>query len=88
MLKEEYTKSPTSRSTTLADSTPLIHKEKLKPSKEVKVKAVYHDPCRLGRRLGVFDEPREVLASIPGLELLEFERSRKNSLCCGGGGGV
>jgi Fe-S oxidoreductase len=49
---------------------------------------VYHDPCALGRGCGVYDEPRAVLKSIPGLELLEIPHySREYSLCCGGGSG-
>jgi len=48
----------------------------------------YHDPCDLGRNGGVFDAPREVLGSIPGLTLLELENSRAQSICCGGGGNL
>lgn len=65
----------------------LIKDEKIRLSKEVPAKVVYHDPCYLGRHNGIYEEPREVLKSIPGLELLEFERNRRYSLCCGGGGG-
>jgi heterodisulfide reductase subunit D len=48
----------------------------------------YHDPCDLGKRSGIFDEPRYVLEHIPGLELREMASYRQNSLCCGGGGNV
>ena len=48
----------------------------------------YHDPCDLGKRSGIFDEPRYVLESIPGIELREMANHHQNSLCCGGGGNV
>jgi Fe-S oxidoreductase len=65
----------------------LIKEGKLPFSQTVKKKVVYHDPCFLGKQNGVFDPPREILRQIPGIELLEFERSREQSLCCEGGGG-
>jgi len=64
-----------------------VEKGKLKPARAVKKKVAYHDPCFLGKRSGVYDEPRKILRSIPGLELVEMKRSRENSFCCGGGAG-
>jgi len=43
----------------------------------------YHDPCRLGRGSGLYEEPRELLGLIPEARLLEMGRNRENSLCCG-----
>ena len=65
----------------------LIDQGKLKFSKKVNKKVIYSDPCYLGRHNDIYDEPRKVLQSIPGLEVIEFPDSREDALCCGGGGG-
>ncbi len=65
----------------------LIREGRLTFSKEINKKVTYHDSCYLGRHNGIYDEPREVLKSIPGLELVEMYNNREESLCCGGGGG-
>jgi len=66
----------------------LIDEGTIKPSKEFNKKVVYHDPCTLGRKNGVYEEPRNCLKCIPGLELLEVEEFNRNlSVCCGAGSG-
>jgi succinate dehydrogenase/fumarate reductase iron-sulfur protein len=60
---------------------------KLKFNTEIQKKVTYHDPCFLGKRSNIYDEPREILRAIPGLEFIEMRRSRENSFCCGGGAG-
>jgi len=65
----------------------LINEGRIELNKEYGKKVTYHDPCYLGRHNGIYDEPREVLKKIPGLELNEMPESRETSLCCGGGGG-
>ena len=65
----------------------LVRAGRLVLTREFARKVTWHDPCYLGRHNGIFEEPRELLRSVPGLELVEMPDSRENSLCCGGGGG-
>lgn len=76
----------------------LIQQGRLKFSKAIPMTVTYHDPCHLGRRdavyvpgapiMGIYDAPREIIKSIPGVELIEMERIRENAWCCGAGGGA
>jgi Fe-S oxidoreductase len=65
----------------------LIKEGRLKPASNLNMKVTYHDPCFLGRHAGEYEAPREILRAIPGVELVEMERNRQNSFCCGGGSG-
>lgn len=60
----------------------------LKFNKDVNMKITYHDPCHIGRHMGIYKAPRDVLQQIPGIELIEMTRNRHNAWCCGSGGGV
>jgi Fe-S oxidoreductase len=67
--------------------TDLISSGKLKPTKPLNKVITYHDSCYLGRANQIYDPPRKILNSIPGLKLVEMERHRQRSFCCGAGGG-
>lgn len=70
-------------------STQLIL-DHIEPSilEPIEMKAVYFDPCHLGRHMNVYEPPRRILSMIPSLKLIELNESRETSLCCGAGGGV
>lgn len=64
----------------------LVKEGKLSFPKAISQKAIYHEPCYLGRHNKIFEAPRELLGSVASLETLEFDQSKDDSLCCGGGG--
>jgi Fe-S oxidoreductase len=60
----------------------LVDDGKLEFKGDGKEKVTYHDPCRLGRHLGIYDSPRELIEAA-GFELVEMENIKENSACCG-----
>ena len=63
-----------------------LRKGDLQSKKSDKITVTYHDPCFLGRGLGIFEPPRQVLAELEGVEIIEMKRNREQSVCCGARG--
>ncbi|MBI4522191.1 MAG: (Fe-S)-binding protein [Deltaproteobacteria bacterium] len=66
----------------------LIEEGKWKPSGRIKGKITFHDPCYLGRYNDTYDPPREVIGAVSGSAIVEMDRHREKSFCCGAGGGM
>jgi len=66
----------------------LMKEEKLLFKNTHPLKVAYHDPCHLGRHMGMYDEPRAILGALPGVEVVERLATRENTICCGAGGGM
>ncbi|MEQ9714683.1 MAG: (Fe-S)-binding protein [Candidatus Asgardarchaeia archaeon] len=61
-----------------------LKERRLKLRLDLSTTATYHDPCHLGRGLGIYAEPRELIKRIENLQLIEMPRSKEKSYCCGG----
>jgi heterodisulfide reductase subunit D len=66
----------------------LIKQGKINWVKSINKTITYHDPCHLGRHVGVYDAPRYVITHIPGVKFIEMDRIKEFQRCCGAGGGV
>ena len=66
----------------------VLKRSKIKTKSKEKVTVSYHDPCILGRGLGIYEAPRKLITHFKGVTLLELRRNRRNSYCCGAGDGT
>ncbi|MGP7817908.1 (Fe-S)-binding protein [Niallia sp. 01092] len=66
----------------------LLEEGKINPTKEVKEAVAYHDSCYIGRYNDIYDLPRKILNSVPGVNILEIARNKQDAMCCGAGGGM
>jgi Fe-S oxidoreductase len=65
----------------------LMDRGVVKPVKSLNIRVTYHDPCYLGRYNHIYETPRRIIRSIPGVSIVEMTHFGPDSLCCGGGGG-
>jgi len=64
----------------------LIKDGRIKLTKPINKRVTYQDPCYLGRKHDIYDQPREILRQIPDLDLVEMVPNKQRAYCCGGGG--
>ena len=68
---------------------PMIQNKKLRLKQADRTLRIsWHDPCHMGRALGIYEEPREIIKAIPNVELVEMDTNRAATMCCGSGGGL
>ncbi len=92
MLKNDYTQAKTKlkpKVLHIVEFLPkLIREGKLQFKNKDPLKVAYHDPCHLGRHMGIYDEPRAILDALPGVDVVERQATKENTICCGAGGGM
>lgn len=65
----------------------MFRKGRIRANKRQHIKVTYHDPCHLGRGLGIYSPPREIISFLDGVEFVEMKRNQADAYCCGAGGG-
>jgi Fe-S oxidoreductase len=65
----------------------IIQNGMLSPKRKIERTLTFQDPCYLGKRSEIYDAPRKIISGIPGIKLVEMKHNKRDSLCCGGGGG-
>ena len=92
MIKNEYKQAEVTlkpRILHIVEFLPkLITEGKLHLRGNHSLKVIYHDPCHLGRHMGIYDPPRAILNALPGVDLIERYATKENTICCGAGGGM
>lgn len=89
VLKQDYASHGLELNSQVSHLSEFLEKkiEDLKTAR-IEGKVTYHDPCHLGRHMGVYDAPRNVIQKVTGREVVEMERHADNAMCCGNGAGM